>query len=95
MVSCGTCMPQKNQFFTLISVDKLLDWYTDSGVTCFWACSPAAEYTHLNDEECLQFTKFIVNKCQQRKLTIISGVRSQSSIDKYAEEIKVDYIRLC
>lgn len=73
----------------ILRVDKLLDWYTDAGITTFWACSPAAEYTHLANEECIAFTKHVVDRCKRRKLAVISGVRSQNNMKEYAEEIKV------
>eukprot|EP01127_Copromyxa_protea_P018212 TRINITY_DN5676_c0_g1_i1.p1 TRINITY_DN5676_c0_g1~~TRINITY_DN5676_c0_g1_i1.p1 ORF type:complete len:461 (-),score=90.58 TRINITY_DN5676_c0_g1_i1:22-1404(-) len=72
-------------------VDKLLDWYTNSGITCFWASSPASEYTHLTNEECVEFTKRVAERCRSRKLSVVTSVRPQNSIQECAEEIKKLY----
>eukprot|EP01126_Amoeba_proteus_P064220 TRINITY_DN8959_c0_g2_i7.p1 TRINITY_DN8959_c0_g2~~TRINITY_DN8959_c0_g2_i7.p1 ORF type:complete len:476 (-),score=71.83 TRINITY_DN8959_c0_g2_i7:441-1868(-) len=72
-------------------VDRLVDWYTNSGVSCLWACSPASEYTHLSNEECIQFASRIVERSKYRNMPVISGLRPQNSLTEYAEQIKNIY----
>jgi len=74
------------------TVDTLVDWYTNSGVSCLWSCSPASEYTHLKKEESIQLTSRIVERSRPRMLPVISGVvRHGDTLEEFAAHIKAMY----
>lgn len=70
------------------AVNNMVDWYTNSNCTALWAPSPAAEITHLTNEECLEFAKNVVARSQFRAIKTIASVKEQSSLDELAAQIK-------
>lgn len=58
-------------FFSSTSVNNMVDWYTNSNCTALWAPSPAAEITHLTNEECLEFAKNVVARSQFRAIKTV------------------------
>ena len=55
------------------SLERLVDWYIDSGVHGLFAACQSSEMFYLSDEETQALTRFIVEKADGRVPVVASG----------------------